>query len=1195
MQEPTDTGTYTPPSPSYFAAPADQRGASTDIGQTFSNFGSAIHDAPVLGGALQYVKKTVDEGLFSSTILGRDPRFEGLQQGTPEFQQAQQDRIQGLGFGILGPEAGGAGKIAKELGTAAESAGERYAPRLVPGTKSMYEVFDATTGANAGGVVHSTEAAAESRAAKLNAKAATEAPAAPTNIAGASDAFNQAAGVTPEAQAALQNAVAVDAAARKVPEYFKSVMRGQLRSGTELTPETLLGTSNVTPLLNKALREAGVSLSDANRSALAQQLIDNQVARNEIIAKSPKSTATARAKAGLPEEMNAETLSQRIGAPNTPAQQAQNGVLARAIEDRRAGIPGEAPSAIPPEVANSPIVQEAIAHPDGQSIIADASRKSEEAVKSWADMSPSDRAIAYGSVPGSPRQFGAREVGKLFNEWVYNGIVNPTVIFTHGMGSTASSLSQFPERVLLSGADAALHAVGITAERRFTLDGAVAGLSAQLHSIGNSVRHDLVQDILQNKNAWVDKDVPSEISTAILRGDYGSNGLVKTLGALTKVASEGNYPLRIISSVDNMLRNALRESNLAEAARIQGQAKGLSGQGLIDFMGNFRNEAESNGAMAAAEFDARRQINRQTPGALADRVLTVKNATGPIGTVLLPFFNTKINILKAATTWSPLGFARLIPKEAPLNLGYFGRNTLTEADRVQAVTRAAVGTMAIYPLWQSIMSDDITGAGPSDPKEKALWIGDPNSPSHLPYAMRMMGKWVTYNKVPVFGDYLGAIADSAQSVKEGKAKDVSGAQAAVLGLIQNFAGHVQPVGDALDTVASIFQGLNGKLNTQELASLANDLSSRGFSITPFSGLIRADATVNDPNYHAMPPGTKGLWNQVGQRYRGQFPNNFPLGDPSALPAGAPRIPGDTGGVGALLPYRVTPEGPASPQGAETGLPPIGTAESDRLVAQVKTFKPLALPSDVIGKAGDSNQLKLRADQYMAFARYVGEARNTELQKVLTTPGYQNATDTLKARLFESAITRADDVGREKYLENGVLKGTDPNAIRQQAVLSVHALSDSPRDAAQWVALMDKSGKLTPDVRAAIDASRPEALPGQTETPTVDQYLKAAPLVTKYLSIPPYLIGNPQEWVALSAAKKNEAAALNQIKQTASNLPTNVLTIQARQTLAPQEQQLLARYQNAIVNPMRKQMLLKDPWLGHFLTTRTQAQPLVPPS
>src|SRR5207249_689089 len=160
------------------------------------------------------------------------------------------------------------------------------------------------------------------------------------------------------------------------------------------------------------------------------------------------------------------------------------------------------------------------------------------------------------------------------------------------------------------------------------------------------------------------------------------------------------------------------------------------------------------------------------------------------------------------------------------------------------------------------------------------------------------------------------------------------------------------------------------------------LSNRGFEITPWSGAIRSYETINDPMYRKIPPGTQGLGARTLADYQAQIP-----GANQNFPAGTTRIPGVTGGVGALMPVRISGETAGPVQGTAAGLPPVAAQEADRLSKAVPGFKPLALPNNKIGQ-GTPQELPLSSGEYLDFANFVGQEREKAVNTLLLNKDYQ---------------------------------------------------------------------------------------------------------------------------------------------------------------------------------------------------------------
>lgn len=839
-------------------------------------------------------------------------------------------------------------------------------------------------------------------------------------------------------------------------------------------------------------------------------------------------------------------------------------------------------SPVPTIPKNDPLIAEATASgPDGAQAIAQSRKIAEETT---GGVPPEPPKPPVGSNEGEPIPPSKNTVSKNFTPataWglardvLYNGIIFPTTNLVHSMGSTISALTRFPEQVILSGVSK------VTGKGGYNLGDAFAGLNAQIHGTGASLLHDLPRIIIDGPSSVMnDFDAPEEVSSAILRGEYGSSLAIKSAGVAGKLLALGNYPSRVISAVDWSIRQGLKRSYLIEAGYRDGRALGLEGAELDAHASTYLNSAGTK-ALQAADDAAKLQINRQAPGTIAKGFLKAKDLSGPIGTVLLPFFNTRLNMLKAATTWTPLGFARLLPDTFP-GLGYFARNTVGEAARVQAVMRAGIGTLGAYAIWQQVLADNVTGDGPTDPKQKMIWAGDPANPAHVARAIRTPMGWVTYGKIPVFGDYLAAIADTAEGVKNHPEAQSYPGQGAVMGLLDYFVHEEQGLTNAAATLSALTSWATNQNDKQAQAALAQQLADRGFELVPASGLLRAASNATDPYYRGAPPGS-----DFGTRLGDQFRANMP--GATDLPATGVKRPG---GIAQSLPIQIASAG-QSYQGTAAGTPPALLAESNRLASINSKFTPLSLPNDRLGQ-GTDHELRILGDKYPDFARYVGIAREQVVSKVIVSPAYLHGSQDVQERLFKAAVAQADKQGAEAWLKNGVLTDSDPATVQAEAVAGFTTYTSNDQRAA-WLAIIQQAGKLTPAVRQAITAVIPQPLPSEGPKPTVDEYLRAAPLVQQYKNHVPYgtdahPFGNPAEWAALPAARAQEAQIKAQIEKSAVASQAVPYLVQAEMTKHPSPVpgltlgQLLGKYSSLVENPARRTLLTQNPWLYRYLPT-----------
>jgi hypothetical protein len=183
---------------------------------------------------------------------------------------------------------------------------------------------------------------------------------------------------------------------------------------------------------------------------------------------------------------------------------------------------------------------------------------------------------------------------------------------------------------------------------------------------------------------------------------------------------------------------------------------------------------------------------------------------------------------------------------------------------------------------------------------------------------------------------------------------------------------------------------------------------------------------------------------------------------------------------------------------------------------------LAPPNTTIGSG--KNAFPLPPTEADVYIQAVGEQRRVALGNLIYSPEYQAMTLAQKEKAFKATKEKADNLAERQYLAHGVIDSTDPVQVVAESVQGFRAQGTN-KDRAYWIALLDRSGKLTPDVVRAIDESR-TVLPGQSEPITVEEYRKAAPLVHEYLSHVPYgsdktPIGTPADWAAVEQAKQSQ--------------------------------------------------------------------------
>jgi hypothetical protein len=118
--------------------------------------------------------------------------------------------------------------------------------------------------------------------------------------------------------------------------------------------------------------------------------------------------------------------------------------------------------------------------------------------------------------------------------------------------------------------------------------------------------------------------------------------------------------------------------------------------------------------------------------------------------VLAPFFRTPVNLLKHPIRHSPLSLA----SKETLNV-LAGKKGAAARD--EAYARMLLGSGVITGAFVAASMGRLTGAGPKDPAERAMWMLAGNQA----YSFRVGETWYSYARLEPFATLLGVSADAA--------------------------------------------------------------------------------------------------------------------------------------------------------------------------------------------------------------------------------------------------------------------------------------------------------------------------------------------------------------------------------------------------------------------------------------------------
>ncbi|TMC43893.1 MAG: hypothetical protein E6J23_09390 [Chloroflexi bacterium] len=365
--------------------------------------------------------------------------------------------------------------------------------------------------------------------------------------------------------------------------------------------------------------------------------------------------------------------------------------------------------------------------------------------------------------------------------------------------------------------------------------------------------------------------------------------------------------------------------------------------------------------------------------------------------------------------------------------------------------------------------------------------------------------------------------------------------------------------------------------------------------TPQSGSLKAWERVQESATPALDPNLP-LEQALAQRYWRQYPPALRPAEFQNMTPGTPRA--DTG-LAAVIPYLGTP-------GELANLDGVGVPEGDPnyqrnpilLAAQTIGQRDLAWrkggviepPSATLGSGPDA--IRLDPVSAQAYIRLVGQMRDRYVGAEVFSSRFQNATVKQQEQLFDAALTKADNQAKTQFFAKGVVDGTDPAMVAAQAVAGFKA-QQTLKDRAYWIALLDRAGKLTPEITRAIDTLK-ETLPDQKEYITVAEYRTAAPRVHEFLSHVPYgtdahPIGTPADWQAVEAARAQYNLRTDQLVRSGvrPNIADHTAQVETAKALTTIQRAIFL--QGALVeNPERRRLAQTyGTMLTRFLGTSPQ--------
>lgn len=251
-------------------------------------------------------------------------------------------------------------------------------------------------------------------------------------------------------------------------------------------------------------------------------------------------------------------------------------------------------------------------------------------------------------------------------------------------------------------------------------------------------------------------------------------------------------------------------------------------------------------------------------GPTAKKVSSAINSYPPFR-LIMPFVHIPFNILKSATDNTAIGLFREDVRNDVL-----GKNGVEKQDR--AIARVVAGSAIGGWIMNQVVNDNVTGYGPTDQKERALWLL-----THQPYSIRIGQNWINYNRFGPLGTLIGLHANFGEILPHIKWDGEEATKAAAL-LVHSTGRMIE------DEVG--MQGLAGlmdSINEPERKG-TRFMSAFAASWLPFSSGMRQTASFMDPEMREAKTFLDGIKYAVPGVREGLLPKRDWTGTPVENPS-----------------------------------------------------------------------------------------------------------------------------------------------------------------------------------------------------------------------------------------------------------------------------------------------------------------------
>jgi hypothetical protein len=457
-----------------------------------------------------------------------------------------------------------------------------------------------------------------------------------------------------------------------------------------------------------------------------------------------------------------------------------------------------------------------------------------------------------------------------------------------------------------------------------------------------------------------------------------------------------------------------------------GAAASAAGHTGAQWFQEFNNNMAQPASQAVKDMGDRAALKGDL-GTLTGAFGRFVNNAGPIGDALFPVYRMGMALGSRMVEYSPAGLAgtawdvaRGLTGRGPYAAGLGSTPAGSAVGPLsERLTNNLLGTALSVWLAGKAMDGSVTGSGPTDPGEQAVWRANGIQPNSIRLPS---GQYVSYDRMPpaLRGPLIaaGAYADAqaaynhAAAAQQGAGPQAYGLQdpreAAAYQLVSE-VGRQLVSATPVRTFASLYDALSTGAGAGQagLAGAGDIASSIAGGAVPESGLVRSIAQMTDPYQRQV----------ISPRIAGELPQSIAQRVASNVPGAREQLPAQIDVLGRQVGNPLQGLGELSPLRPAAGLPsPILDMYQRAGVA------PSAPPQTV--DYGPYQQIQLKPQERQAWEQIQGRVLQQSLEGVANNPAFQR-TDQQSLKQQQIVLNQIDAAA--SHVADMQMLGLIPNA------------------------------------------------------------------------------------------------------------------------------------------------------------------------